>query len=1217
MSIDRPKILIGILGRPPSASAWSALHTLFNSWPESEGLERALAQAEEALETWEDGLRLGNSWWEGAAAGIEPRWRLARSYSFHRRGPPLSSLKQMRQRSAFSQIVHLNIGAGVGPELVQELADGLGDESHLTGLVLRGRQLGELGAATLASLNLPNLQSLDVSSCDLGRAGVEALMKASWARGLKSLKISESLVDAEGAKALAEAGLEALEVLQLMKTPQLDDSALIALCGGSFPSLRELDLSECGFSASGLEVLAAAGHLKNLHKLNLWNMGKACGDAGAKAMAKNWALPAVRDLNIGACEIKDRGAITLAGCDAFSTVHTLDVSRNKFGAKGMRALANSDAMSGVRQIQMNWCKAVAIKAMAGSRMASSIEVLMIPRTECRDAGLIALLEGDGLAAVHTLDLTNNRLTGESIDALTGAANKLVHLRTLILADNKIATAAKVIVSSPLAASLSGLNLKNCHIGESGLEDLCAGDFPSLETLELSAKDVTKAGLKVMVQRADSFPKLREFKFKISLFKRTPKEQLELLAGTPQLALAAYNGGQHGMKKLIPGLESVLAKVPKTVADAPIAVPTISGPPTARFELPATSQAIDANTSSLLKVAKRIGMGSIRQVRWTSNEELLVVTKVGLYKYDCRSAGSGGGARHVSDFVCNAFGSSNDGRFIAAQLPYWKGGLLDVVSGALSTWDIKIEKGFVAVAFTSDNRRFAILSEHANHGKGLLRIRDRETGQQQDVQLDFSPRSTASLVWSPDDSLLAIGAGPNHAIVTASGEVKASWYLGTVNAVAFSRDGQRLITATRASNMSRPGDKFLRVWDLDGNLLNEVATPHEGMYSDLSAIATHPDNRTVAVGGRDQHLHIFDGKEWVRKHLLKSAALDPYTRPSLRWGKVNITHLAFSPKGDKLVVCTGNEPTSLQVWETKTWKRVHLCCDFVSDINDFGVSNDGQTLTLATSDQARSYSVGQSSPKLHRGWKGPYLSAAVDNFLLLADGKRAVLTSGVIHDTFTFGLLDLKTAELDTSFKCKKGPRALALSPAEDVIATGDDDGRISLFKPGRKSPLRSWLGHSGSVAGLHFSDDGEVLLSCSKDGTLRAWNSKTMAQIFAHTAPGSRPRYSACAISKDGRWVAGTAKSKVFVWDESRSTPKELDTNVRGSIKALAFSPDAKVLAVGHIRSKLFLIRTEDMEVLAEYDTTPRPTKLQFDASGQLLYELSDGGLLKVWAVST
>ena len=104
---------------------------------------------------------------------------------------------------------------------------------------------------------------------------------------------------------------------------------------------------------------------------------------------------------------------------------------------------------------------------------------------------------------------------------------------------------------------------------------------------------------------------------------------------------------------------------------------------------------------------------------------------------------------------------------------------------------------------------------------------------------------------------------------------------------------------------------------------------------------------------------------------------------------------------------------------------------------------------------------------------------------LFDGKADVVDLVLRHGSCGCG-----TARLDAEIRC------VQYGPDGDVIAAGDDDGRIHFIcaQTGEKilCPLR---GHTDVVRSVCFSSDGKELTSGSDDSTVRNWDPATRASL--------------------------------------------------------------------------------------------------------------------------
>src|SRR5262245_58909259 len=92
---------------------------------------------------------------------------------------------------------------------------------------------------------------------------------------------------------------------------------------------------------------------------------------------------------------------------------------------------------------------------------------------------------------------------------------------------------------------------------------------------------------------------------------------------------------------------------------------------------------------------------------------------------------------------------------------------------------------------------------------------------------------------------------------------------------------------------------------------------------------------------------------------------------------------------------------------------------------------------------------------------------------------------------------------------------------------------LAIGQPAPLPAVRKLEGHTGSVMSVTFSRDGAILVSGSRDKSIRVWDAKTAKQqrvLKEHTADV----YSV-AFAPDGKTLAsGSADKTIRFWDVSK-----------------------------------------------------------------------------------
>jgi hypothetical protein len=138
---------------------------------------------------------------------------------------------------------------------------------------------------------------------------------------------------------------------------------------------------------------------------------------------------------------------------------------------------------------------------------------------------------------------------------------------------------------------------------------------------------------------------------------------------------------------------------------------------------------------------------------------------------------------------------------------------------------------------------------------------------------------------------------------------------------------------------------------------------------------------------------------------------------------------------------------------------------------------------------------------------------------------------------------------------------IAFTPKGEWLATGHDDGSISVWETQTGREVFHLQGHKKAVRGIAFSPDGRRLASGSDDWVVKLWDLSTGEE---RTLLGHVNFVRGLAFSPDGKRLAtASADQAVKLWDVA--TGVEVLT-LRGHVSTVwgaAFSPDGKLATVG------------------------------------------------------
>jgi WD40 repeat protein len=443
----------------------------------------------------------------------------------------------------------------------------------------------------------------------------------------------------------------------------------------------------------------------------------------------------------------------------------------------------------------------------------------------------------------------------------------------------------------------------------------------------------------------------------------------------------------------------------------------------------------------------------------------------------------------------------------------------------------------------------------------------------------SPMAVAE---SPDGKLLAVGglmtfgAPPISSKVkqvsavllwdVAAGQEKAVLlgHGGPVAGVAFAPDGQTLATASF--------DKTVKLWN--------IAAAHErttlqGHTAPVFTVAFSADSKRLASGAVDGIVKVWD----VGAGQLQL---------SCNGHRQSVSSVAWTPDGRALA--SASVDGLVKVWDLATVQGPPVLGGFGGAVKALAFTPDGKG--VAAVDQSGLLLIGDAAtgaPRLRHQLKVEYGF----NFCATFSPNGRTLAGG--GPRATVELYDVATGRNRLTLPGHRGVvYSVAFSPDGKTLAAGSGQaqksGEITLWEvvegkelhppakerfreppPVAERSRRTLAGYKSHVQAVAWSPDGKMLAGAAKDGTVKLWEAATGKERLSFRATTGKEQrgflgwggVKALAFSPDGRRLAVAAGTTITL--REAGTGKVLVTMEGYSHEAdsLAFSPDGRRLASG------------------------------------------------------
>jgi WD40 repeat protein/tRNA A-37 threonylcarbamoyl transferase component Bud32 len=466
-----------------------------------------------------------------------------------------------------------------------------------------------------------------------------------------------------------------------------------------------------------------------------------------------------------------------------------------------------------------------------------------------------------------------------------------------------------------------------------------------------------------------------------------------------------------------------------------------------------------------------------------------------------------------------------------------------------------------LAVSSDGKTLASAHRTGTRLWDLPSLTLRSTLRGEAHAVAFARQGPALAVGRHDHTVQVWDAGATQLRASLPGHTRE------VVCVAFTPEG-RLASASSAMNVGgwvTGGEAIL--WPTAPHAALASLAPHNGAVHGM--VCTANGARAFAAG----HTGVITVWDLARRT----------EQLSLRGHAGSVWCLALSPDGK--VLASGSQDKTIRLWDVATGKlldtlRGHDGCPHV-----LAFGPDGRLLASGSCDRTvRLWDVTVRNPP---GQVLGQHAGQVSALLFTPDGQTLLSGSGLMDGQVVRGELkvwDVAGRKVRRSLPLHDGPITCpALAPGGKLVVSGSADATVRLWDAGSFAPRGVLLGHGGTVHNLLFTPAGRLVTAGSSpkgSGAIRVWD--LTARMAITTLEGHDDDVTCLALAADSQvLLSGSRDGTLKSWDLPRGpVPAWIASLARLNTLIEAGPPSAAQHAE---RARLLMAHGQREQALADY----------------------------------
>jgi WD40 repeat protein len=321
--------------------------------------------------------------------------------------------------------------------------------------------------------------------------------------------------------------------------------------------------------------------------------------------------------------------------------------------------------------------------------------------------------------------------------------------------------------------------------------------------------------------------------------------------------------------------------------------------------------------------------------------------------------------------------------------------------------------------------------------------------------------------------------------------------------------------------------------------------------------------------------------------------------------------SFSPDGTMILTSSGD--SKVRLWETNgillmTWQN-----DYFVGAGHPCFSPDGSRILINLSKGAGL--VDTKSGNLLATLKDPYWDGVGMTVATFSPSGDQVLTGSGIDNTAN--LWETQSGNLLTKLVGHTNiVTRVAFSQNGELVITGSENGSAYLWNAANGQLLMVLRGHQEQVNCVAVAPNEAIILTCSADATY-LWGIVDERKLGILHAFGGSSAEEGCLFSPDGTMLlTGSHNSEAELWDVVSGQRLRTFQGHYGAISHIAFSPDGRKVALVSSQRMVHIWETQTGDLLAQLDGhTDTVTRVAFSPNGEQVITSSMDGTTRLWEI--